>query len=56
MTVEELIKKLETFPQDADVFVSSLCMGWLDSSQVDIVDGTNVVGFGGKKELNNIKK
>lgn len=57
MTVEELIKKLETLPQDADVFVSNLCMGWLDGSQVKYDEGWNAVLFEDKmKALNNIKK
>ena len=57
MTVEELIKKLETLPQDADVFVSNLCMGWLDGRQVKYDEEWNAVLFEDKmKALNNIKK
>lgn len=29
MTAEELIKILQQYPQDAQIFVSHLCMGWI---------------------------
>lgn len=30
MSVEDLIKKLQEYPMDAQIFVSHLCMGWAE--------------------------
>ena len=34
LTVEELIKILKTMPEDAEIFVSNLCMGRIVADQI----------------------
>ena len=43
MSVEQLIKILEQYPQDAQIFVSSLCMGWIDEESIEDFEDENVV-------------
>jgi hypothetical protein len=45
MTVEELIKILEQYPQDAQIFVSHLCMGWIDKGSIEYDKYINAVKF-----------
>ena len=45
MSVEQLIKILEQYPQDAQIFVSSLCMGWIDDESIEYFEDENVVKF-----------
>lgn len=45
MTTEELIKILKQYPSDAKIFVSSLCMGWIDYESVKYNEDENVVNF-----------
>lgn len=45
MNVEQLIKILEQFPQDAQIFVSSLCMGWIDEESIEYFEDENAVKF-----------
>lgn len=45
MTIEELIKKLSEFPPDSKVFVSHLCMGWINEKNVKLIENDNMVKF-----------
>lgn len=45
MTVEELIKILEQHPPDAQIFVSHLCMGWIDNESIEYHKDTNAIKF-----------
>lgn len=45
MNVEELINILKQYPQDAQIFVSSLCMGWIDEESIEYDELDNVVRF-----------
>ena len=45
MTNEELIKILEKYPKDSKVFVSNLCMGWIDDESIEYDSGLNAVKF-----------
>ena len=45
MDVEQLIKILEQYPQDAQIFISSLCMGWIDEESIEYDKYDNVVRF-----------
>ena len=45
LTTEELIKILKQYPSDAKIFVSNLCMGWIDDESVEYNEGENVVNF-----------
>lgn len=45
MTVEELIKNLSQYPQDAQIFVSHLCVGWIDNESIEYHKDINTVKF-----------
>lgn len=45
MDVKQLIEILEQYPQDAQIFVSSLCMGWIDEESIEYDELDNVVRF-----------
>ena len=45
MTAEELIKILQQYPQDAQIFVSHLCVGWIDDESIEYDSGLNAVKF-----------
>lgn len=45
MTNEELIKILEKYPKDSKVFVSSLCMGWLNETAIAYNEYDNTINF-----------
>ena len=45
MTNEELIKILEKLPKDSKVFVSSLCMGWLNENAIAYNEYDNTINF-----------
>lgn len=45
MSVEGLIKKLQEYPMDAQIFISHLCMGWIDEESIEFVEEDNVVKF-----------
>lgn len=45
MTNEELIKILEKFPKDSKIFVSSLCMGWLNENAIAYNEYDNTINF-----------
>ena len=45
MNVERLIKLLEQYPMDAQIFVSNLCMGWIDEESIEYFKEDNVVKF-----------
>lgn len=45
MSVEDLIKKLQEYPMDAQIFISHLCMGWIDEESIEFVAEDNVVKF-----------
>lgn len=45
MTVEDLIKKLQEYPMDAQIFISHLCMGWIDEESIEYFKEDNVVKF-----------
>ena len=45
MTAEELIEILKKFPKDANIFVSHLCMGWIDEESIEYEEDTNTISF-----------
>lgn len=45
MTAEELIKILQQYPQDAQIFVSHLCMGWIDEENIEYHKDINAIKF-----------
>ena len=45
MSVEDLIKKLQEYPMDAQIFISHLCMGWIDEESIEFVAEDNAVKF-----------
>ena len=45
MTNEELIKILEKYPNDSKIFVSNLCMGWLNENAIEYNENDNTVNF-----------
>lgn len=45
MNVEQLIKILEQYPSDAQIFVSHLCMGWIDEESIEYFEDGNFVKF-----------
>ena len=45
MTNEELIKILEKYPKDSKIFVSNLCMGWLNENAIAYNEYDNTVNF-----------
>lgn len=45
MTNEELIKILEKYPKDSKIFVTSMCMGWLNESAIAYNEYDNTVNF-----------
>lgn len=45
MTNEELIKILEKYPKDSKVFVSNLCMGWLNENAIAYNEYDNTINF-----------
>ena len=45
MAAEELIKILQQYPQDAQIFVSSLCMGRIDNESIEYHKDINAVKF-----------
>lgn len=45
MTVEELIEILKKFPKDANIFVSGLCIGWIDKKNIEYEEDTNTISF-----------
>lgn len=45
MTAEELIEILKKFPKDANIFVSNLCMGWIDEESIEYEEDTNTISF-----------
>lgn len=45
LTAEGLIKILKQYPSDARIFVSNLCMGWIDDESVEYNEDENVVEF-----------
>lgn len=45
MSVEDLIKKLQEYPMDAQIFISHLCMGWIDEESIEYDELDNVVRF-----------
>ena len=45
LTTEELIKILKQYPSDAKIFISNLCMGWIDDESVEYNENENVVEF-----------
>lgn len=47
MNVEQLIKILEQYPSDAQIFVSGLCIGWIDEESIEYFEDENTVRFMG---------
>ena len=45
MTNEELIKILEKYPKDSKVFITNLCMGWLNESAIAYNEYDNTINF-----------
>ena len=45
MTVGELIKILEKYPKDSKIFITSLCMGWLNESAIAYNEYDNTINF-----------
>ena len=45
LTTEELIKILKQYPSDAKIFVSNLCMGWIDNESVKYNEEENIIKF-----------
>lgn len=45
MTNEELIKILEKYPKDSKIFVTSLCMGWLNKNAIAYNKSDNTINF-----------
>ena len=45
MSVEDLIKKLQEHPMDAQIFISHLCIGWIDEESIGYFEEDNVVKF-----------
>ena len=45
MTVEELIKILQQYPKDTQIYVSPLCWGLIDNEDVEYHKDINAVKF-----------
>ena len=45
MTAEELIEILKKFPKDVNIYVSNLCMGWIDEESIEYEEDTNTISF-----------